>query len=365
MLMKFREVMFFLLIVTGATLPVWGQEKTIKYDETFNVNPDAWVDLECKYGDIHVDTWDENRVTVKVEVRADGNDADDVEKMLNKVKVQIEGSARRVEVSSNMGQIVQWNSSSGSNNRVRIKFKDGTRVNLKDFSITYKISMPSSNNLEVANKYGDIFVGEIQGRTKLWLKYGNLKAQSLLGPTSLELAYSNKAHINHLGQGKLDISYSKLTLEDAQSLRTEAKYSEVEAERIDSLFSDSKYNSYRVGTVHALFGDDNYSNYKIGNLNAMGKVEMKYGNLKIGELGSEFEILELEGSYTDFVIDHVASTSYEFEFSSRYGDLRYPEALSVSQRHKENNSLRISGRKGKNPKGMIRITTSYGNAVIR
>ena len=360
--MKFREALFFLLI-TSLALPVLSQEKTVRYDESFSVSPNAWVDLQCKYGDIHVDTWNENRVDVKVEVKADGNETGDVEKMLSKVKVKIEGSDRRVEVTSNLGEIIQWNNSSG-NNRVRIKFKDGTRVNLKNFSITYNISMPRSNNLEVSNKYGDIFVADLDGQAKLWLKYGNLKAQSLNGKSSLEIAYG-KGRINQLGRSAIDLSYSQLVMDEAQSIRTEAKYSSLEVEQIDSLFSDSKYNNYKIGQIHTLFGDDNYSNYRIGLLHSIAKVEMRYGDLKLNRVDNNFEVLDLEGSYTDFHVGLDEGSSFNFEFYSKYGNLSYPDALSVSQRHKENNSLHVKGRKGSNPGSRIKITTTYGNAIIK
>ncbi len=343
-----------------------AQERTVTQDATFDVNADVWVETHAKYGDIHIESWDNSAVEVHVEVYVKGQSTDDVDLMLEQVKVDIEGTQEKVSVMSNLDDVIsQWNSMSNSRgSRVRVKFNNGEKANLEDFLIKYTLTVPSTANLQVYDKYGDVFLGNVSGEAKIWLKYGNIQANDLSGNVFMDLGYS-KGTLESLGNAEMDVKYSSINIDQSKTLRLASKYSTFDIGTADTLLSESKYNTLRVGKVNFLGLVERHTDIRLNELVDLGKVNMEYGNFKLDLLGTQFSILSVEGEYTDISIGVDRNSSYEVDLSTRYGDLSYPSKVSIRQRIKDNASQKIIGNVGSASKGKITVVTRYGDVVIR
>jgi len=345
---------------------ILAQERTVNQDATFEVNPDVWIETNAKYGDIHIESWDNSQVEVHVEITVKGRAMDDVNMMLHKVKVDIAGSNDRVSVTSNLDDVVsQWNSMSNSRgSRVRVKFNDGNKANLEDFLIKYTLTVPRTSNLQIYDKYGDVFIGNVSGKADIWIKYGSLQANELSGYVSLDMGYS-KGTIEQLGYADLNVKYSTLNVDRVSTLRLESKYSTFDVGTADTLLSESKYNTLRVESVGFLGLVERHTDFRLNELSDLGKVNMEYGNFKLDLLSPEFSILAIEGEYTDISIGVDRTASYDLELSTRYGDLSYPSKVAIRQKIKDNASEKIMGSVGNASRSKINIVTRYGDVVIR
>lgn len=354
-----------LLAVACYVFPVSGQEKVKEQLETFDLAREAWVELSCKYGDIHVETWDQPKAEVRVWVSAEGQRDEDVDKMLEKVQIAIRGDASGIVVDANLEDIIQMNNVSGDrNNRLRIKFKDGSRITLDAFSIRYEVKMPASNHLKVANKYGDLYVSRLTGNAEIWLKYGEMRAQELSGDCKLDLGYA-KGRLEKMGHADLIVKYSEVSIDEATSLRLESRYSTFDLGAIDTLLSESKYNNINIGAVSFLGLLERHTDVKVDYLGDLGNVKMEYGNCKINRLDQKFSQLYLEGEYADFYVDLEDEASFDFDLSTKYGDVSYPRAVSVSKKQIENNAKKIVGKMGDKAGGKLTVITKYGDVVIK
>jgi len=343
-----------------------AQERTVKRDATFEVSPDVKIETHAKYGDIHIESWDKNTVEVHVEISVKGKDTEDLEKMLDRVEVFIDGNKEKVSVLHNFDEVVdQWNSMSNSRgSRVRIKFNDGEKANLEDFFIQYTLTVPRSANLEIYDKYGNIYIGNISGNADIWLKYGNLQVNELLGNVFLDMGYSNGT-IETLGYAELDIKYTTVNIDQVGTLKLESKYSNMDIGKADTLLSESKYNTLRVGSVGLLGLVERHTDFRLNELSDLGTVSMEYGNFKLDLLHNQFSELSLEGEYTDFSVGVSDAANYDLELSTRYGDLSYPRKVAVKQKIKDNASQKVLGKVGNAPKGRIKVVTRYGDVVIK
>lgn len=352
-----------LLIGLALLIGQWSsaQERTVKTDKSFRVHSNAWVDVIGKYGDIHIDTHDGSRVDVDVSVRVRAKSMSDVDKMLDKIKVSITGNEDRVSVRSGMDDIAQWNSH--SNGKIRIVFKDGTKVNLEEFAIDYKLSIPTRNSVKLNNKYGNIYMDDLEGDADIELKYGNLETESLNGKTSLVLGYG-KARMEDVYWGDFEIKYSELKMEEAQALRLDSRYSNFEVEKADTLLSESRYNGYELGEIGYLIAVERNSEMSVEELSEFGSFEMRYGKLYIEELKRDFETLSFDGQYTDCVVNVEDGGGYELDIATKYGNIRYPSNTKVRRDIRDHSSKRIEGTVGRASRSRINIRSEYGDVTI-
>ncbi len=355
-----------LIVLTMTMIPcTMGQERTVKTDRSYQVRNNAWVDVAGKYGDIHIDTHHGSYVDINVSVSVRASSMKDIDKMLDKIKVDIDGNEKLVSIRSTIDNIAQWNSNKNSSKggTVQIVFTDGTRVQLEEFSIDYRLSIPITNHVKLDNKYGDIYIDDLEGNANIQLKYGHLEAESLHGKTKLILGYA-KANIEHVNRGDFEIKYTQLNLESIKALKLESRYSNFEIEKADTLLSDSRYNGYDLGEVDYLIAVERNSNMNIEELFEFGSFEMRYGKLRIEELKRSFDSFRFEGEYTDCVVNVEDETNYSLDISSKYATIKYPRNTNIRQQIEDRSSKKIVGSVGSLSRSHIQIRTRYGDVTI-
>jgi len=76
-----------------------GQEKQSKsYKESFDVQPDAVVDIDVSYADISFETWDKNQVSVEATVELEGATKEEARDYFKNNGIEILGNSSKVEI---------------------------------------------------------------------------------------------------------------------------------------------------------------------------------------------------------------------------------------------------------------------------
>lgn len=358
-----RKVLFFVLLLLMAQA-VSGQERIVETSKRFRVNRDARVDVTGKYSNIHIETYNGSEVAVNVQVKVRASSMKEVEKMLDKIEVDIAGNSKQVTVESALPAIKNWNQS-GKRGDIRITFKDGTEVRLQEFSIDYALRIPYTNHIRLDNKYGDIFVDELEGDADIQLKYGTLETEALKGRCLLNLSYA-KANIEAVNWGDMEIKYSELKLEVARAIRLESRYSNFEIERIDTLRSISRYNGYQLGEVSYFVAEERNSTIQLERLNKIGDFEMRYGGLEVGWLSAGFRLFRFDGQYAGCELRTEKGADYTFDIHTKYANVLKPAGAKVQEDLKERSERRLIGYVGSaSANSRIEIRSEYGDVTIK
>jgi len=125
----------------------------IIWEREFEVNPDATLKINNKYGSVHTTTWEKNIVTIKVIVSLDVDSKEKADRILKHIDIVFNASKQEVNVITEIqGQFPK-------------------KMN-KKLQIDYTIMLPKTNNLSIKNKFGDIYVNELEGKADLKMSYG-------------------------------------------------------------------------------------------------------------------------------------------------------------------------------------------------
>jgi len=356
--MKTKKLLsaFLLSIAVFASQLAIGQEKVAKtFQKDFTLTAKSNIYIENRFGQVNIENWDKNNLSITIEVKTNMMSNDKIEKLIKSVNIEFSQSGDKISAITKIDEsfIKSWNH----------LFDDDS----KDFSIDWEVKMPKNINLELLNKYGDIFINELTGHCKIDIKYGNLKANRIYCDnadpiTSLSVGYGN-ATIDEVNWFKADIKYGKLNIVNAKAIVLISKYSKIAIDQASSIVSESKYDSYSIGTISNFVGEGGYTTYRFDELTKKFDLTAKYGDVKIKKVPANFESIKFNGGYTSILAGIDPSASYMLTAEIGYGNLRYNNQNRLS-RIEGNTSIEADGLVGTdaNTKSKVSVIVRYGSA---
>jgi hypothetical protein len=334
-----------------------AEELTKEYHKEYKPGPNTVLGISNRYGDIVIQSWNQNDVVIDVKVKVEYPSRDRAEKLLDMITVEFSESSGEITAKTEFSD--------------EFKFS-GWSSPSRSFSINYSIKMPVAMALALSNKYGDTDINELSGLVNLDIKYGNLAAGKL-------------SRGNEKPLSKINIGYGKASIQEAGWLDLYLRYSGLaEITKSQALLLDSRYSTVTLGTTSSIVGDSKYDKIKIDNINNLD-VELGYTSVRIGELSKK---LNYSGSYGSFTVDRIpanfesvtidsryagvklgidGAANYRLEARVSYGGIDYDESrFSNERRIIENTSKEVAGVMGsaQSPSSKVSITASYGSVSL-
>jgi hypothetical protein len=283
--------------------PKYEKSRTIKKE--FNVNADALVNIDSKYGNVDVVTWNENRVVIEVKITVGGSNESKVIERLNKINVEFNASSSAVYARTVIHKV-----SSGW-------FGNNSNTNLQ---IDYKVKMPVTNRADLKNDYGTISLNELRGRAKINCDYGKIIIGSLYHEDNqINMDYTNNSVIEFINTGEINADYSDLTVGKAKRIELEADYTNTVFENIEALSFNCDYGKLEVGHANIVEGNGDYLTMRLGKIYKKLRIVADYGGIKVSKLMKGFENVRINTDYTGVKIGIDPGASFNFDVTLSYG----------------------------------------------
>lgn len=313
---KNRKLFLTALLAIGLLLPgsmltdarVYGQTLTEKrsVSRSYTVSPETSLEVHNKYGKIQLNTWDKDEVSIEVEILLSESSKSRLKKLKEDISIDFYDSKEMVRartmIESESGRLASEIKSigstiSGSNKKVEIN---------------YLIHLPAYINVQLTNKFGDIYMDDLNGEIQIILSNGVLKANHLEGNSDISLSFAN-GMIKSLGTGKLSLSYSDLVLDEATQLELTSKSSKLNADSVDILNINSRRDKLYFKHVEYLSGTGNFSQLWIYDFLRESDLYMKYGKLTIEHIVQDFEKIQVEAENADLILHFDREAVFEYE----------------------------------------------------
>lgn len=323
----------------------YTKSKTIKKE--FNVNSNALVDLDNKYGSIDITTWNENRVTLEIIITTSSNKESKAINRLEEITVEISNSSSIVSAKTKIGKSNNWGSNSNAS-----------------MDIQYIIKMPANNNLTIDMDYGDVMINKLNGKANINIDYGKLLAGQLNGNSNeINLDYSRGSAIDKIGNATINIDYSSLDIEEAGDIDLNTDYSDTSIKKVKNLDFNTDYGSVTIGDAISINGNADYANLKVGTIENSLIINADYGNLKVEKMGVHFSKIEIDTDYIGVKIGVDSNSSFNYTINTKYGGITLPSGVNNSREIDKNNSKTYEGTYN-GTGGKVSITTTYGSVKI-
>jgi hypothetical protein len=343
------------ILLLSAT-PANAQELTKDFSKSFTAVSGKTVFLSNRYGDLNIETWDRNEVSVEVKVTVEMSSRERSERLLELIEIEF----------------IESDTAIGAKTIFSDRFSTATRGTSR-FRIDYTVKMPSQNNLTVENRYGNIKMGTHPGRVNIDLRYGNLYAMKLtrgnIKPINFISISYGKAAIDEANWLSAVIRYTTdFNLTKVQAMTLDSRYSKIIIDNAGSIVSDSKYDNITVREINNLVLDGAYTSVKLGTLTNSLRLNAKYGSFDATSVPAGFESISVDAAYCGIGLGIERSAKYRLDAKVNYGSLSYcEECIDIQKRIVESNSREISGVAGsdKSPAATVNIKSSYGSVRLR
>ena len=314
-------------------------KKTI--EKTFNVNENPILEMEGKYSDFIITTWDQPQIDFKVNIVVKSDNEDKLKAKFQSISVQIGQEGNKVMAETIFGDY-NYKSFTGS------------------MTIKYYVKVPRDVAMDLETKYGDITIDEVREKLKAEVKYGDFKADNILindaTKNVVEVKYGN-INIDNVGKIILWLEYGDAKINTCDYIDGTLKYSKIFISDVRDAMLGNKYSTSRIEKAYkARFVNTAYSDLKVSNCTNRLYANMKYSDLS-ATMTSDSPSIEIDGQYSDAVLYINESASFNYDLESSYADITFRGFFDKER-------IGGHGTYGNGEPGSLDITTKYGDVKI-
>ncbi|MBI9036207.1 MAG: DUF4097 family beta strand repeat protein [Bacteroidales bacterium] len=345
--LKFSLLAVLFVAFTGL---VQAQDKfEKKYHEAYEVTKGETFEISNKFGDINIENTTADKITIDAVVIVKARSKEKADKIIESIKITISKSGSIVKAETDMEDL---------------------KMNNVDLEINYTVTMPAYLNTNLINKYGNVTINELHGKSNLAVKYGSLNVNKILDGnekplSSVELGYCEHSTINEFNWGKVVIKYSKLKVGGGQALVVSSKYSKLDLGNFSSIVAEAGYDNYNVGEIKNLVLTAKYTDVEIAKLTKKLQLENKYGDVSVETIPDGFSSIDVVSKYAQIKLGLAENANYNLDIKTSYADVKY-NSLNITNRVKEGSGMELIGTAGsKSTDATITIRSEYGDVDLR
>ncbi len=361
-----KLVLFILVSFTCSSFPLNAQDfsKTIKKE--FPLNPNGDFTLSNKYGKVEINTWNNNQVSIEVLITAHADSETDAKSIFDKIYIEFEHEAGSVSAKTSISS----------------KSKDLMNWDKAKFTIDYKVFIPSTVTLNLSNRFGDAFVGELKNDAQVDLHHGNLRMVGVSGTLALNLSYGDvsiveakdlnallrycKARLSDIHKGEIVSKYSKIYLESAESLICSSKYDTYEIGEVKVLKNEGKFDHFTIDQAHQITAQTRYSDYVIGSLSNQLVLDLSYGGAEIANIETAFSKVDIKGMYADFNIKVRRDLAFRLSATGHNAGIELPDGFRVTYEESSGDQKEMEGYMNSgSAKGFIKTRLENGGLKVK
>lgn len=339
-----KTALLALLTLIAMGLSARSLEYTREIKKDFQVNPDAKLILENKFGDIQIFNWDKNEISIVVKITVEARNLEAATELFNKVKINFSGSPAQVEART---QLLDKVSNKGR------------------FQIDYVVNMPSSLSVDINNSFGDLIIPEIAGKATIRLGYGNAEINRLSNSDNfVEVKFGN-ADISWIKGAVMNLKYSNFDGDYAGSLNLNSSYSNFSANKVIVLEAVFEGGKLELDEASALNCKSKFSDISIGKLDQKLDLDNQYGSFTIDGIPCGFVSIVVANNFGSIELGISDACDYKLDAEMSFCNLDYDDDRGdFSYREDSGHKQSIHGNIGQNPSSVVKITSNYGNVSL-
>jgi len=324
-LRKHRFPLFIALLLLTTQVLAEGPlvEKKKTYNKSYSVSNSDKISLTNQFGEMKINTWDKNEVSVTVTITAEAKTDERAQAILDNISIEDGKSGDGVFFKTKLDK-----------NKDNQQWSKGEK---QGFNIDYVVYVPARNPLQAKNEFGPMTIGDYTGEVTLESKFGSLTTGKLNNVKSVVIEFG-KGTIGSINNGSLVIKFSKAAIDNLDgSVNAVFEYCDIAKLRVD--------NSTKALTVK-----NSFSNLYLDlntNISANFDISTNFGDL---HNKTNFDIKE-EGDNDDRhgprfkkrYQGKAGSGNTEMKIKSEYGQITLGHNLNIDMN------------KEKDKKGAVRI----------
>ena len=347
--MKLHKILLLLL-----SIPIFGfsfneEGNFVKQriiNKAYFVNADVGIKISNSYGNITIQTWDENKIELEILIKVTGDNEKWVNKRFDAIDVDLKAFTNLVTAKTIIEDSDSYNNNNHNNS----------------YEINYVIKIPKNGIINLENKYGNIFTTDLINDVSINCKYGKIVLGKINGNScNIELGYCPKSTIEFLKNGKIEAKYSGLSISNANNLNLDTDYTDVFVDDCQNLVYQSNYGKLNLKKINQIKGSGNYMSLIIGELENNLDLESNYSKIAIGLVHEKANNIIIDSRYSDVSIGYDSNFAFNFNLSTKYGNINYDKDFEIINSEITNSTKAVDGFHKQKSNNKVNISSMYGN----
>tara|TARA_R110002050_G_scaffold244268_1_gene380921 strand:+ start:76438 stop:77481 length:1044 start_codon:yes stop_codon:yes gene_type:complete len=332
------SVLFFGLQVFAGGL----EEYKKQYHESFKVNSDVVLTVENKFGFVKIVTSETDHIIIDVTVKVEAKNQEKAQKLLDKIEIELEGNASNV---SAITTIVK-------------------NANFKELAIDYTITMPVSGNVDITNKFGSLYLNELNGNSKLYVAYGSLDIGSLNSQENNITVKFGSGKVKYAQYLDYTTRYSAATIKRAKLLNMDNQYGAVTVGEVGRMSLTNAYGDVELGTIVELTIHTRFGDVDVEGVISSLDLDTQYGDVDIDFISKDFETVIVDASFGDVDLAFQSGSNFTLESKASFGDINIPSG-TIKQVDGSGNTDTYNGKMFEgSSQSKVKVKMSYGDLDI-
>ncbi|MEX0287866.1 MAG: hypothetical protein AB3N14_02045 [Flavobacteriaceae bacterium] len=314
-----KRILWIVLVLFSAQLSIAQERASKTVEKSFPLPDSGELIIENKYGNISLKGWDQDEVSVKIDIKVNHRKYDTAKELLGRINPEIKSSSNYVSIVSKIANKNTGWFADFFNRNNPIDF-DRSRV-----QIDYEIFLPRNAQLKVTNRFGDVLIDSWRGTLNALIEHGDLWINEDLNKVDVILKFG-KLRARNLEYASLNLKNGSLDMQNSKSLRLSTDGTELKIGLVNSLEIYSNKDDISIDEVGTIYGNLKFTTLSLERLSQEADLTMKIADFRVWQISSADAELMIEQESSDINLT-VTDFSHRFEATLEQGVVRLPKAF--------------------------------------
>ncbi|WP_344929643.1 hypothetical protein [Aquimarina addita] len=353
-----KIVVLILIFCFGYALK--AQEEVSKIiEKSYDLTNVGELQLENKYGNININGWDQNKIQIKINVIVNKKEKEYAQDLLNRIKPSISYSKEFISIFSYIEEKENGFFSKLLNRANPFDFDKG------NIQINYDINLPINAEVQITNKFGDIFTNGWNGKLNTNIGHGNIWIQDNLTNASIEMKFG-KLKAKSIAYGSIKIKNSELDIENSKNLSLNSSGSTIALKNISNLEIYSSKDKVTIRQVDKIRGELKFSNMILEEVSENIDLTMDVADFNAYKITKSNANIDIKQKSSEVHLN-ISDLNFYFNASLEQGLLRIPKSftnINTTIIDKSKKLRNVTASYGNDTKGKIQIHGIKGVVIL-
>ena len=336
------------------------QKVSKKVTENFSLTNAGELHLDNKYGDVKLYGWDNDKISIAIDITVTHRKKEVGEELLSRINPKIKNAKDFVTVNYEIAE-----KSAGFFSRYFNKANpfDSDKSNVQ---INYTIYLPKNAELDISNKFGDLFIEDWKGKLKADVQHGDIWINEDLNNADIDIMYG-KLRAKAVNYANIRVKNGSLDLKNSNDLRITSAGTDIRIEKVSSLEIYSSKDEISIGEVRTIYGNLKFTGLEIERLQSSVDITMKIADFRISEILEPNADIAIDQESSEISLN-ISNFDFSFDATLEEGLLRLPKSFkNVDSKmiDKGKRIREITATHGNNLSGKISISGKKGAILLK
>ena len=340
---------------------MYSQEVLTKtIEKTYEMTNAGELHLNNKYGNITINGWEENDISIKIDIRVTNKKKENAKTLLNRIVANIKTVDDFVSITS---EISEKNTSLFSRYFNKVNPFEFDKSNVE---INYTIYLPINAEIDIINKFGDVIIDNWTGRLKANIEHGDLWINEDITNARITMKFG-KLRSKSIAYGTISLKNGDIDIESSNKLLLKTSGTKIEIDQVKDLEVISSKDEIIIQKAEKIQGELNFSNAQIEAIEEKISLSMKVAELRVAKINQPDAFVSINQESSDININ-ITGLSFKFNATLEQGLLRLPKTFYNIENNMIDKSKRIreiNGAYGKTTSGIFSFTGKKGVIVLK